>query len=805
MSRASMLVEAALEKDRSRVERLLSPSWFGLRKPVAADARHERLGITALMAAARAGDDGVVGLLLERGADVLARSTGGPKFPAGSTALHLAAAQKRPEPVAKLLAGGAEPDEKDPEGWTPLQLARKAGNRGAMGLLLERGADAFRGSPKGSESVMQWILQQGDTELLQRFAAHPPNLKAQDKKGNTALSMAVKNGAPELVSLLLDASLRADPGGVAVGPLLRQAADLAEKSKTKHGPVIDLLLERFPPRDPRSAGFALHIAVSLERNALAQAMLRQGAPPDGLEDRPRPPLVVAAERGDLELVRMLMEAGAALEVSDRLTGQTPLLAACAQGRLECARVLLDRGARLDATDQNGISALGWALSMKHVELAMHLLDRGAKPDLAAVGAGQKPRLVRAAEAGELELARVLLRCGADLESRESGFGWTPLLIAAAQGRLEVARFLVSAGANVQAQANQGLTPLHGAAQAGSVALVELLLDHGARLEATNHGGGTPLMDAAYHGRHEALRALAKRGADVDARNVHGMTPLMWAAERGHLEAVKALAELGADLDAQDREHGKTALMGAAATGNLAIVRALLDAGASTEVRDNQGDTVTSWIAAGGDAIRDALSRARSRPAATRSPKPKGAGPQADAAARPSSAPAGTTAMRQCIARQGLRPLGNRARLAQTEEQYDVRLCLFSQRERAARYLQALEAHAAGSPPPAAFEVSLVRIHTIWPQPFGLVLPSEASDARPALATWLLDALRKCNDTLRLEQSTDHSYAELHKYVKEVFDWTILVPAAFDFSATPPPEWLTDPPGAGWPALVATGS
>jgi hypothetical protein len=160
----------------------------------------------------------------------------------------------------------------------------------------------------------------------------------------------------------------------------------------------------------------------------------------------------------------------------------------------------------------------------------------------------------------------------------------------------------------------------------------------------------------------------------------------------------------------------------------------------------------------------------------------------------------TMDMKSLIAEKKLRPLGNKQRLTQTDNDYSVRLFLFASQADATTYFKTLCAYAQKNPPPFALEILLVRIHTIYPQPYGLVLPYERTDTRPEYLPWYREAILTCNETLRNYQAADHSYAMLPQYVKELFDWTILVPAGFDPDAAAGQAILSDPPDGGFPPL-----
>lgn len=97
---------------------------------------HSHDGWTPLHLAAHFGQAAAVGLLLERGADVHARSTN----PLNNVPLHAALAGRQAEAARLLLDAGADPNAVEHGGYTSLHQAAQNGDASLVALLLERGA-----------------------------------------------------------------------------------------------------------------------------------------------------------------------------------------------------------------------------------------------------------------------------------------------------------------------------------------------------------------------------------------------------------------------------------------------------------------------------------------------------------------------------------------------------------------------------------------------------------------------------------------------------------------------------------------
>jgi len=166
----------------------------------------------------------------------------------------------------------------------------------------------------------------------------------------------------------------------------------------------------------------------------------------------------------------------------------------------------------------------------------------------------------------------------------------PVADAAERGDLEEVRALLRQGADVNTAQSDGMTALHWAARNNDVEIVKTLLYAGATFRATTRlGGYTPLHLASRGGHTEAAELILAAGADPDVFTSTGVTALHFAADADAAGVIEALAAHGGDLDARDSFAERTPLMFAAVRGADAAVSALLDSGADislvTRVKD----------------------------------------------------------------------------------------------------------------------------------------------------------------------------------------------------------------------------
>lgn len=163
------------------------------------------------------------------------------------------------------------------------------------------------------------------------------------------------------------------------------------------------------------------------------------------------------------------------------------------------------------------------------------------------------RLFDAIDEGKELVAEGVLLGGKVSADARNAQGETPLHRAVEKGMKELARAIVKSGANLRARSNSGETVLHLAAMHSDPALVRFLLDAGSDPKARNDEGETALHWAALSGNVEAGRLLLERGADPNIADLKGNRALHAAADSGNIEMVRLLLSRSSDPKVKNRE------------------------------------------------------------------------------------------------------------------------------------------------------------------------------------------------------------------------------------------------------------
>ena len=270
-------------------------------------------------------------------------------------------------------------------------------------------------------------------------------------------------------------------------------------------------------------------------------------------------LVEAVQAGDVREVRRRLRSGRELLLNSRdEDGLTALHWAVSCNNLELVELLLSKGAQPGLTDSLGQTGLHRAVRTHNRELAALLLQNGGRPQPGLInqkcGAGRTP-LHLAVRDNQPEMVSLLLEEGADVSLTDRQ-GWSCLHLAVIRGHSDCLVALLHQGVNVD-QMTRGWTSLHLASLTQREDITSLLINSGASTSLTNGQGKTPLDIARESDNGKTAAIILERefqaGASLPSPPPTPTTTTKLATlDRWRLELARDLARLDED-DLQEEE------------------------------------------------------------------------------------------------------------------------------------------------------------------------------------------------------------------------------------------------------------
>ena len=389
-------------------------------------------GMTALHWAVFHDDDDVAGLLVRSGADVNAETR------YGVPPLAVASTNGNATIVGLLLNAGADPNEYLEGGETILMIAARTGNLEVVSALLAKGADP-NAQERRDQTALMWAAAEGHTPVVETLIDAGAEVDATLRSGFNPMFFAVREGHIDVALALLEAGvdineillpLRAGGDRPANNPNrpARGPSPLLMAVQNGHFELaVALINEGADPNDQLSGFAPLHTlswvrkpdasdlgnpapigSGNLSSLEFVRAIVALGADVNlGLEERaPRQPnsasrlgsggatpFLLAADRADAALMRLLLELGAD-PFTPNLRGTTPMMAAAGLGTtapeeeagtelevLEVTQLMLDIGADVNTVnDENDTAMHGAAYGMFPAVINL-LADNGADPHI----------------------------------------------------------------------------------------------------------------------------------------------------------------------------------------------------------------------------------------------------------------------------------------------------------------------------------------------------------------------------------------------------------------------------------------
>ena len=448
----------------------------------------------ALITAAKSQDVATVRLLLADGVDPDTRQAD------GATALHWAVYRENHDIVAALIAAEADVNSVNRLGASALYLAAKGGHAGLIERLLDAGADPNLALPMG-ETLLMTAARSGTAKGVRFLVMAGADVNAaENSREQTALMWAAAQGHAEVVQVLIES-------GADLNAHSRVRPMLMYTDATNGGAFDQGVMENL-------GGFSPLLFAARQGDVdIARLLINAGADIDGVAGNGTSPLVVATHSGHSELARFLLEQGA--DANAIGAGYTAMHAAILRGDLDTVKALLDHGADPDArllrsnpvqrasedwafkTSQIGATPYFLAASFREATIMQALAEGGADPRLTNEEVWSRPR---------------------ERADRDS---YTPKIIGGYDSTLQAAIKGDSTRDRYYVQAN----PDPAGEEQLALAAVTAAIDHGVNLHHSDYTDSTALHDAALRGLPNIIRELAERGTDINTLNGRGQSPL----------------------------------------------------------------------------------------------------------------------------------------------------------------------------------------------------------------------------------------------------------------------------------------
>lgn len=588
----SLLVDAVRMDSIDRVQRALDEGAEpNLRIEEYARGRFRFKNASPLLVASFMGEPDIARILLNAGAETEHRASMLLRDHLGNiTALHAAILTNQPETVEVLLDAGADANARVQSdggfmfGNEPTPLIQAVEYPRILQSLLNAGAQPQAVDNIGRDALDHAIDRGAANEIVEAFLDR--DLEFGDRL-NPALLSVSRSGADTLARRLIkrgaDPNYRSPNGETPFSAALESGNAL----------MIQMMTRRLNP-SPEELNKALEENVRWQNEKTIRLLVDLGVDPDLPNDAGETLLMWASWSGRESSVRALLQAGADLYAEDE-DGTTALEYAVQNENLDIGLAILQSDA-FDAK-RSDLNEIAWyAAESAHQELAAEAIELGVDTQ----GAEGRNLLSGAITGDSPEILTMFLDAGVSPTSVPYD-GNQPLMEAADHGSEELVRILVEAGADVSFIGDYGYTALIEAA-AVSAEVTEILLDAGADVGVETHSGRTALLEAISKSNINTTRLLLNAGADPNRQTVPSSTPLGEAAFHTSMPAVQALLDAGADPNQPFRDNRRheradsgypltvTPLIVASGQGSEDIVERLLASGARVDLRASDGRT-----------------------------------------------------------------------------------------------------------------------------------------------------------------------------------------------------------------------
>nr|XP_045587401.1 transient receptor potential cation channel subfamily A member 1-like [Procambarus clarkii] len=403
---------------------------------------------------------------------------------------------------------------------------------------------------------------------------HGADVNAMNKKRETPLHIAAREGLTDFCAVLLEHQAKVDIKNMNQMTPLHFAAQKGELD------TLNLLIQKGanPNIKDNQKYLPLHYAAECGYHECCKVLASFYSVGRTQDRQDIPPVMLAARKGHYRCYKEMVDAKANMNLDYKDgVGNTALHITAKLGFEKFVDLLLETGAPPDIQNNVGNTPVMEAVIKNKVNCVKELIENGAVVSIKNNAKRSVLHLAVAKKADECMEYLLTIDRVKDILNEKDNDGFTALFIAVKKHSENCAVLLLNAGASPSVKSQHKLCLLHLAAENSKPIFLEKLLAMRVfDVNVTNKDNETPLHMAARAGSREACQMLFWKGAQVNAVDKNGKTALHIGAYHGHSSIIRLLIKNGANKRAKD-DSNSTALHAAAAKGNTECCEILTDA------------------------------------------------------------------------------------------------------------------------------------------------------------------------------------------------------------------------------------
>lgn len=554
----------------------------------------------------------VMNFLLDQGAEINIRTN---KL---MTPLHIAVERESLGMMIRLIQCGATIDAKMNKGIAPLHMAVKNGSVPMVDALLMCLANTNVVTDE-MQTPLHIAIKKNDLKLSHILAKNAADINAKAQGGMTPLHLAVMHTDVSVVDFLIKYGANIEA--------IRELKNSTNDTVAHYTPLKDaILLQRFRiiehllknnanPNRRLDGETCLHIAFKKNSSKIVELLVQYRA--DIYQKNPSL-IFVATKNGDANVVRCLLKLNRKIAIDMKnKNGRSALHMAVIAKDINIVKVLLENNADPNIKDHDMQTPLHMASELADVSIVQLLIDKGADTNLKT--ALNYSCLYIATNQGNIDIIKVLIANKADIHEKNHRCGSDALIKAVVMEFIDVIEYLMQQGSDVNTSDYEGISALMYAIEIKNTQIIQLLINAGANVMDIKANIGA-FHHACINESLDVVQLLINNGADVNQYTTSHSTPLHIACKKGDLDLVKLLIRNKANVNKMFKftlsalftavtnkfvdvvkclidndvdvnivgEHGATCLFIAARLENSEIIRLLINNGIKVNVLDTFG-------------------------------------------------------------------------------------------------------------------------------------------------------------------------------------------------------------------------